>query len=225
MVSDDRFDLECNTVRSIFPDYAFVRKGNVYIARKAKEHTKAAGKMIYRMVCHAWDPDSQGNAGGALHSLRLRDEGGKKEAMRCLEGMFGKFPQEDCEEVVKCAIEKVAILSFFFLNFFPFDSPSSLSPCLIFSKQTLTRSSIRVGSGVYAYPRGSGWPRSRVSTIGHTDGGEMLQRHFPAGESRCVEETGQKVQCRPRSKNPGNAGSPRFSRHGDRWPLPGGCHS
>ena len=35
----------------------------------------------------------------------------------------------------------------------------------LFFKQTLTGSSTRAGSGVYAYLRGSGWLRSRVSAI------------------------------------------------------------
>lgn len=69
---------------------------------KVRPGTQVLREMLARAL-----RDETASREARQHTLRLRDEREKKEATQCLEGMFGKIPQKDCEEVVNCAFEKV----------------------------------------------------------------------------------------------------------------------
>lgn len=113
-------------MQPIMPGYSFVPKGNVYITRKAKEYTKEIKKTVYIVHRNLSYPlgiqvptkihnkaveHEKLTKEDRDHTTQLKDIREKREAIACLQGMFGKMPKEERETIVERAFERVGIPS------------------------------------------------------------------------------------------------------------------
>ncbi|KAF8543796.1 hypothetical protein BDD12DRAFT_818908 [Trichophaea hybrida] len=113
--SKNELEDACFSLNPVVPGYVYVPKGNVYITRTAKKYTKELGKVVYIVRNTSKSPlgiqvPEEIHEKAVEHERLTREDRGyilkqkearqKREALQCLEGMFGKMPEKDREDIV-----------------------------------------------------------------------------------------------------------------------------